>query len=328
MPFRTMAPYPKPYHSIPQLLQKLQSRGMQITDPAAAERCLRRIGYYRLSGYWYPLRKSQSVPNPTGGKPLIEVLDDFRPGTTFSQVGDLYVFDKRLRLLILDALERIEVGLKVRIADILGQRSPTAYLEPAQLHGNFSRKTTRGATEHEKWLARYRRLEVQSKEDFVGPFLKNHPHAEFPIWMAIEFWDFGALSFFLSGMKVPDRSQLASAVGVSREQLLVSWVRAMNSVRNTCAHHSRLWNRALADNPSPPRVGDHPFLDHLANDTNAQTRLYAVAAALQFMLRTIHPTSSWAGRLKQHCSTFPQSPHIQLRQAGFPPGWEGLPLWA
>jgi abortive infection bacteriophage resistance protein len=65
---------------------------MGITDEAAAHACLERIGYYRLSGYWYPFHKSHVsthpvtgalLPHPAAGKPQILVEDDFRPGTAF-----------------------------------------------------------------------------------------------------------------------------------------------------------------------------------------------------------------------------------------------------
>lgn len=87
--------------------------------------------------------------NPVTGQPLIHSLtgkmqvvveDDFRPGTTFRQVMDLYVFDKRLRLLMLDAIERIEVALRVDIALLLGVRDPWVHRDVQQLHGNFSKK--------------------------------------------------------------------------------------------------------------------------------------------------------------------------------------------
>lgn len=320
-----MAAYPKPHKDIPALLAILQQRGMIIPDAAKAARCLERIGYYRLSGYWHPMRQSQRG-GPNGNQNIIG--ENFRTGTTFSQVADLYVFDKRLRLLILDAIERIEVGLKVRIAQILGQRDPLAYLNPAELHGTFTRKSGKGQTNHERWVQNYRRSEERSREDFIQPFLQQHAGHEFPIWMAIEFWDFGNLSHFLPGMRIQDRQALAAAFSVPREELLTSWVRAIHSVRNTCAHHSRLWNRPLVENPRPPRPGDHPMLDHLAPDLHAQTRLYSVAVALQFLMRAMHPTSAWATRLKAHMRTMPTGPNLSLKQgAGFPENWENLTLW-
>ena len=322
-----MSTYPKPYKSIPELLTLIQQRGMEITDIDAATRCLKRVGYYRLSGYWFPFRKSH-VATGAEGSAVTVIEDDFRAGARFSDVSDLYVFDKNLRMIILDAVERVEVSLKVSIADLLGQRDPLAYINAAELHPNFSRKNKQGPTDHERWVAQYRRLEERSKEEFAKIFLDRHPGTEFPIWMAIEFWDFGALSHFISGMKFSDRQALAASYGLTREDLLRGWVRAINVVRNTCAHHSRLWNRPLIDHPSPPKQGDHLWLDHLVGDTIAQRRLYTAAAALQFLLRSVSINSSWAARLKDHCGTFPQSPHLDFRQAGFPANWQQLPLWA
>lgn len=225
-----MTAYPKPFCDIAGLLEILQQRGMIIDDAATATRCLQRIGYYRLSGYWYPMRKSRQTAD---GK--AEILEDFRPGTTFAQAMDLYVFDKKLRLLFLDAIERVEIGTRIKIAEILGKRDPLAHLNPRELHGNFYRKKGKGPNDHEKWLASFRRSEERSKEDFVNPFLKNHPGFEFPIWMAVEFWDFGNLSHFLPGLKITDRRALGNDFGIGRPELLLSWMRAINTVRNTWA---------------------------------------------------------------------------------------------
>src|SRR5579871_3263977 len=93
--------YTKPYKTVAEQIELLAGRGMEITDPVAAAACLQRIGYYRLSGYWYPFRKSRVSVNPVTGQPLLRpgtrkaqivVEDGFRMGTTFRQVMDLYVF--------------------------------------------------------------------------------------------------------------------------------------------------------------------------------------------------------------------------------------------
>jgi abortive infection bacteriophage resistance protein len=151
--------------------------------------------------------------------------------------------------------------------------------------------------------------------------------SDLPIWIAIELWDFRMLSTFLSGMKVADQDTIAAKYNIPRRELLTSWMRAINHIRNICAHHSRLWNCSPSDQPKPPKVGEIPLLDHLANDTFAQTRLYAVAAVIQFFLRRINPTTSWAARVDQHFATFPQAPGIAPGQNGFPNSWKTLPLW-
>jgi abortive infection bacteriophage resistance protein len=92
----------------------LKSRGLGVSDDARAVAYLERIGYYRLSGYWYPFR----IRAGTG--PASVIGDNFRAGTEFGHVVDLYVFDKKLRLLMLDAIERVEIALRTSIAQILG----------------------------------------------------------------------------------------------------------------------------------------------------------------------------------------------------------------
>jgi abortive infection bacteriophage resistance protein len=300
---------------------------MVVTDRPRALHCLERIGYYRLSGYWYPFKESRPAIDGSGA-PYMRVLDQFRPGTTFGQVMDLYVFDKRLRLLFLDAIERIEVAVRVQIALLLSARDPWAHRLPSQLHGHFANRVNprTGITDHQTWLKRLAENERRAKEDFVVHF-RNHYSSDLPIWIAIELWDFGLLSTFLGGIKHADQDTIAGKYGLRRD-LLTSWMRSINFTRNVCAHHSRLWNISPADYPRPPRVGELPLLDHLAKDRAAQSRIYAVAAAIQFLLRTVNPTTSWAARLKRHFASFPTAPGTAVGQSGFPLNWESLPLWS
>lgn len=331
--------YTKPYKNVAGQLSLLTSRGMEITDVAAASACLSRIGYYRLSGYWYPFRKSHISVNPITGQQLLDpitqrpqiiVEDDFREGTTFQQVMGLYIFDKRLRLLFLDAIERVEIALRVDIALLLGSRDAWAHRNPSQLHGNFSKKidARTGLTEYQKWLTRLDSTFSRSQDEFVKHFKRKYAGEQPPIWIAIELWDFGMLSVFLSGMKNADKEHLASKYGFPRTDLLTSIVRNINHVRNICAHHSRLWNRSPVDQVSPPKIGEIAELEHLTSDLTAQSRIYATAAALQFLLKNINPTSSWGARLKNHCATFSPSIEVNISQAGFPPEWEQLILWS
>jgi abortive infection bacteriophage resistance protein len=137
---------------------------------------------------------------------------------------------------------------------------------------------------------------------------------------------FGMTSFFLSGMKIADQDALSMKYGFPRKTLLTA-VRNLNNVRNMCAHHSRIWNRSPADQISCPKHGEAVLLDHLVPDRMAQSRIYATAAVIQFFLRTIHPASTWGERMKKHFGDFPTSAVSTVSQAGFPYGWETLPLW-
>ena len=164
-----MSTYTKPYRTFKQQLELLKSRGLEITNDAVALEYLRRLGYYRLSGYLYPCRKliPLKTHQPKPIRPQRE--DNFMPGSRFQNAVELYVFDKKLRLLILDAIERIEVAFRVDIAYLLGARDRFAHTNPSLLHGNFTKKidSKTGKTRYQEWLIKHDQLIQRSKEDFV-----------------------------------------------------------------------------------------------------------------------------------------------------------------
>ncbi len=317
--------YAKPYLSVAQQVELLRSRGMHISDTPRAEICLHRIGYYRLSGYAYPFRH-RDVKRNLDGEEVEHLYETFRPHTDFSTIMELYVFDKRLRLLFLDAIERIEVSLRVEVALILGTRGAFAYRDPDTFNRYFSTPDHNGFTPHAKFIQKLDEAYRRSREEFAEHFRSKYS-SDLPIWMSIELWDFGTLATVLSGMKSNDLDQLSYLYDLPKRRFLLSWAQSINFVRNICAHHGRLWNRPLVQQPSPSRPGEIPLFEHLSTDQFAQRRLYAVAAVLQYMLHYVHPSSTWGDRMHSHLETIPKSPHISLRHMGLPPGWQSLPLW-
>jgi len=135
-----MSTYNKPYRTFEQQLELLKSRGLEVTNDSVALEYLRRLGYYRLSGYWYPCRKL--IPFPAHqSKPVRPQREDgFMSGARFQDAVELYVFDKKLRLLILDAIERVEVAFRVDIAYLLGKKGPRPPFQPVSHHATL-RKT-------------------------------------------------------------------------------------------------------------------------------------------------------------------------------------------
>jgi abortive infection bacteriophage resistance protein len=315
-------PYTKPYLTIPAQIALLEQRGMLCSDRALAEAALRRYGYYRLSGYWYPFRQ---VDLAAGG-----VLDTFRDGTSIEQVVALAEFDKKLRILVLDALEQIEVALRVEVALVVGRHNPLAHRNAQFLHPSFANKIdpTTKQTAHQTWLLRHAEVTERSREEFVQSFKVKYS-TELPIWIAIELWDFGLLSRFVGMLTVADQQKLSTRFGIADWRLLESWMRALGHTRNIAAHHSRLWNRALvnAGTPKIPAQGSMPDLDHLRADAFAQKRLYAVGTVIQHFVKYIDPSSTWASRLVDLLAAFPVAPKVAIDAAGFPQDWQKLPLW-
>ncbi len=83
----------------------MKSRGLIIQDEKRAKHYLSHIGYFRLTGYLKYYQNSET--------------NIFYDWTTFEDVLDLYVFDRKLRVLVLDYIEKIEVSLKATINDYM-----------------------------------------------------------------------------------------------------------------------------------------------------------------------------------------------------------------
>ena len=299
--------YARPWQSFQQQLELLKSRGMQATDEPAALRYLERIGYYRLSAYWYPFRKFSIHQDPATKVLVYQRQNEFEPNTQFIDSVNLYLFDKKLRLHVLDALERIEVALRVDIAYLLGQKDTFAYKNIGNFHPKFANKINRKSdtAEHQAWLAKYQSLCDRSKEDFVAHYLNKHG-PDLPIWVAIELWDFGALSQLFAMMKVPDQSAIAIKYGVNDFKVFASWLRSLNYLRNLAAHHSRLWNRNVIDQPKLPAEKTIAWCDEFIGKNDLIAKPFLLLAITNHLIKKVCPNTAWNTRVKTHLLNFPQ----------------------
>ena len=325
--------YPKPWLSLEHQLDNLQARGLHVSDRGKALRCLQRMGYYRLSGYWFAFRErsglccllDKSRAGKVQEKGELLALDSFKPGATFQNAVDLYVFDKGLRLLAMDALERVEIALRVDVSHTLGQLDPFAYLRPELFHGTFSQVLNKdsGVTRHHEWIGKHAQLISRSKEEFV-----SHNRAKYglplALWVACEVWDFGTASTLFGGMREAEQDVIAARYGVGNGRVFASWLRSLNYLRNVCAHHSRLWNRNIVDQPKLPPASEMPWVGPFSGSGHALARCFLLLCMLRHMLRVINPTSSWPSRMKEHLGSFPDLDHLGLNLAGMgaPADWQ------
>ncbi|EPU6914862.1 TPA: Abi family protein [Pseudomonas aeruginosa] len=327
-----MAAYLKPWMSFDDQLNQLIQRGMTITDRDRALECLARIGYYRLSGYWYAFReRSGELVLLDGGKKPGRLrvtrvaTDTFKQGATFQNAVDLYVFDKQLRLLVMDALERIEIGLRVDITHSLGALDPCAYMQPGLLHGDFSGRIIpkTGNSRHKDWLDRHNQLISRSKEDSIQ-HCRDKYGLPLPLWIVSEVWDFGTMSTLFSGMREADQDAISAKYDISNGRTFASWLRSLNYLRNVCAHHSRLWNRNIIDQPKLPPEREIPWVAPFVGNTRALARCYLLLCITRHLIRVVNPRSTWPQRMKQHLQQFPQLSHLGLNDAGMGThaGWD------
>ncbi|MDR2189343.1 MAG: Abi family protein [Azonexus sp.] len=325
-------PYLKPWISYADQVNLLIARGMKIEDSALALDYLERIGYYRLSGYWYAFRQRSGPPirldeygrKPKGLKAGTTLSETFRPGASFQNAVDLYVFDKKLRLLVMDALERVEIALRVDISHTLGKLDPFAYLNPALFHVDFASKLDRnsGLSRHHAWLGKHAQLIGRSKDEFVK-HNKGKYGLPLAIWVACEVWDFGTMSMLFGGMRETEQDAIASLYGVSNGRVFATWLRSLNYLRNVCAHHGRLWNRNIVEQPRLPPAAEISWVAPFAANDHARARCFLLLRMSCHLLRIINPNSTWPERMKALLSDFPDLEHIGLSLSGI----GALPNW-
>jgi len=316
-----MEKFTKPYLTVEQQIAKLKDKGMVIDDIAFAEECLKNIGYYRLSGYWYPMLKYKVELN-ADGKKVYTKLEGFQENVSFRDVINIYSYDKKIRILLLNVLESIEAIVKTDFALELGQHDRWAYREPKYFNTKFVSGETSQFT---KFIENFdNKTVVHSKADFVKHF-KNKYSDPLPIWAAIELWDFGTLATLLSALKTQYQMNIAKRYNLSKPDLLTSGVSSLAHIRNVCAHHSRLWNKPPVFQPRIP--ADIDLLSHLREDRFSQQRLYSAIAVARYMQLKTNPNSTWVEKLIELNSTFPESKGISFKYTGFPGNWTDLDLW-
>ena len=326
-----MAEYAKPWLSVDEQMDRLTRHGVEIEDHARTASVLQAVGYYRLTGYLYPFRESEDDIDDEG-RVRVRVLNDYRAGTTLRHAEDLIDFDRRLRLLVMDGIERIEVAVRMRIGYVLGRRSPYAYEDPACFTESFTAKSADARdptpSKHVQWLRRVNERKTRSDEQFVEHFREKYDD-RMPVWALTEILELGHLSVLYRGMNQQDAEEIALALGVPTKKIMTSWLASLNYVRNVAAHHSRLFNRKLQHAPARPKVGQVPILDHLRDEETAKGVFgtYNALAVIAYILPTIDPRSDWAQQLAALLRSFPTSHALTVESMGVPRDWESFELW-
>lgn len=328
--------YDKPHLPYDQQLDLMTSRGLECPDRTRALEVLASVGYYRLSAYVYPFR--EMLPDAERGKvsPVHHRREKIRPGVSMAHVEALWRFDKLLRLRITDGLETLEVGLRTKIAHTLGARDPFGHLNDASLDRDACQRQIRpGDREPEgaytSWLRRYRKLLDDAKyEDYVRHHLVKYQGSPLPIWIAVEFMDFGALSRLFGFLDRRDQNQIALSYGLSpgAGRRLDGWLKTLGYLRNMAAHHNRLWNRSLTvpfEAFNPGQVGES--LKHVAALAPLD-RVYRPLAVAAHLVRHTDRRSRWPVNLAETVGRFPEVPYLSPEEhMGFPEGWKEMSLW-
>ena len=184
--------YIKQSLTIQQQIEKLKSRGLIIDDNSIVANYLSNISYYRLRAYTFPFQND--------GK---EKEHHFiRSDIHFNDIIDLYCFDRELRTLVFNAIEKIEVSIRTKITYQYAVTTKNSHwFTDESLFKDDSYFALNKSKVKEEFF-KYNDLideigyEInRSNEDFIKHYKEKYTEPDIPpSWMTLEVVSFGTLS--------------------------------------------------------------------------------------------------------------------------------------
>ncbi len=296
-----MAKDPK---TIQEQLELLEEREMQFRDISNAPHFLANISYYRLKGYWWEMQ---------------EDFEDhiFKEDVFFEDVIDLYNFDRNFRIIVFNAIERIEIALRTKLIYHMSLAYGAEwYLEKEHFQSEYH---------HDIFVSKITDDINGSSEEFIKKHYDNHPDEEPESWKALEIITLNTLSklFFNIKSQYPEKSKITNEFGLNSSRDLASWFTTITFIRNVIAHHGRLWNRVMINSYRWPNNSRSPLLSYYPNEERRK-KIFPILSAIFYMNERISPGNS----LKEELFTLIEKhPNTELYKMGFPPKWREEPIW-
>ncbi len=295
----------KPAKTIEEQLSILDERGMLFQDRTFAKQILLNISYYRLKGYWWDLQ-------------IDRVNHKFQENTYFEDVLNKYNFDRHLRLILFDAVERIEIALRTKMIYHLSLiHGPLWYENPTIFND---------ANRHSKHLEKLLKEYDYSQEIFIREHKRNHSGEKPEAWKIMEIASMGTLSKFYKNIKhqLPEKAKVANEMGLSLHSELSSWLEAVVYVRNIIAHHSRLWSRNMVKRPiehirSPNGWFTNPL------EFAQKKKAFLIISSMIYLCNHVTPNHSIKSKI---LNLIDQNPDIPVYKLGFFNNWREEPIWA
>ncbi|MBQ3768125.1 MAG: Abi family protein [Prevotella sp.] len=294
--------YTKQAMTLAQQIQTLQGRGLIIADTNKAEQALDAISYFRLADYWYHLEADHHT-------------HQFLPNSHFEEVLACYYFDKDLKALLFKAIQTIEVAVRSKIIKHFAPTCGPFWFMDATKAVNQKRFQTN--------LDTIKKEVGRSKERYIREHFRKYTEPDLPpVWKTLEVISLGELSKLFNNFSESQlKHDVAHEFGLNHHKFLSSWLESLTSLRNHCAHHARVWNRAYPLKPTTPQVMPNKWL---INFTFREESLYAQLCCIAYWLNAIDANNTFVGDLKL---LLLRNPSIASAMMGFPSNWRQEPLW-
>lgn len=306
--------------SVEEQLNLLIERGLIVEDYCSAINILKRIGYYHLSSY---MRNFQITEN-----------HKFITNTTFSDIINLYNFDKELRHITFNSIEKIEIAYRAAISNIMCKLENSHWFYNAQyfistdeqkdiielISREIKKKkkeeknTTTSELENNKRKLKY-------AETFIAKYYEKYDSPELPpFWMVLETFSLGSLNRLYYSLKYQYKRLITDYLGFTVDASFVAlhsnWLQPLCMVRNFCAHHSRLFNRTFKI-----KTKQHKKIAEFLNQKN--NCYYYISIVINYYLKTISNDDSYENEI---INLFKKYKNIDKTKLGFPDNWSNYTI--
>lgn len=285
-----------------QIIDVLKERGLSIEDEDAAVHYLEHISYFRFAAYLRPMETDTK-------------LHTYKETATFDKARSLYEFDMRLRELLFSAIQQIEISLRSKIINKFSLKyGPMWFLEETlaiDKHNYIDNLTT------------IKRELERSKEDYIKEHYAKYDNTTFPpSWKLLELSSFGCLTkLYINFNDVSVKKKIAIDYGVPQHEIMESWMKSVNVIRNICAHHGRVWNRIIPVMPQLPKTLKNSWI---VNKPQTFNKLYSSLCCIVYWLNSINPNNNFVSNLKSLLKSYS---NVDPNAMGFTKNWEQEPLW-
>ena len=288
---------------------------MLFNNESKAAETLKNISYYRLKGYWWDMQSDYT-------------LHTFKPNIYFEDVVARYNFDRELRLILFDAIERIEIALRTKMIYHLSISYGGLWYSNPALFEPTTNTLPNGTvkTIHQNTLDELQKEFNRSQEIFIKDHRNRYPNQDADAWKTLEIASMGTLSKLYKNLKLqlPEKAIIAKEMGFNLHSELSSWLESTTYIRNIIAHHSRLWSRNMVKRPTDNLR--NPIGLWFANSLLPvqSKKPFLIISSLIYMCNMIDSNNPIK---KNIIELFNSKSNISIYKLGFLNNWQNEPLW-
>jgi abortive infection bacteriophage resistance protein len=300
-----MSRFKQPPLNIDEQVELLRKKGLIIEDEDYAKNWLSHVSYFRLKNYTYTFKDDYQGEN----------VGNFLTNTTFEQVINLYLFDKKLKSILFEMLEIVEVAIKTKISNTMSYKFGS--------HWYLDRKYFRPEFDHDEFMQDLKDKCNESKENYITTYKRVYTDPETPpSWMIMELLTFGTISRIFEQLYARDEKLSICQEFSLPENILISWFHCFSFIRNRCAHHARIVYQRVRTQPIMPSRRKHQFLTE--TDLVYPDSIYCVLCCLQQIIRKINLSATFEIPI---IALMDNSPEINISALGFTPNWKEEAIW-